>query len=85
MPERVMVNESGDCWINQSNQIAISVFGETDNHSMNASIEISGCGLSISIDEKYAVEEGYWIEEGMYNSCYQKNLKKLKENEINIL
>ncbi len=67
MPESVMVNESGDCWINQSQIITVSVYGEHGNYPMNASIGIFGCGLNITINEKCAVEEGYWIEDGVYN------------------
>jgi parallel beta-helix repeat protein len=66
IPEDVMVNESGDCWINQSVNITIRVYRESDNLSMNASIEITGCGLNIIIDEQDAVEAGYWIDDGTY-------------------
>jgi hypothetical protein len=67
LPEYVMVNESDDCWINQSEIITVTVYEESGNYSMNATIVITGCGLNISIDERYAVEEGYWVEDGGYN------------------
>ena len=66
IPESVMVNESGDCWINQSKTITVEVYSEPGNNPMNASILISGCGLNISIEERYAIDEGFWIEDGIY-------------------
>lgn len=66
IPENVMVNESGDCWINQSKMITVEVYSEPGNYPMNASILISGCGLNISIEERYAIDEGFWIEDGVY-------------------
>ena len=66
IPESVMVNESGDCWINQSKTITVNVYSEPGNYPMNATILISGCGLNISIDERYAIYEGFWIEDGVY-------------------
>ena len=66
MPSEVLINKTGDCWVNASSTITISVFGEPGNVSMNASIDITGCGLDISIDEYDAVEEGYWVDNGVY-------------------
>jgi len=67
MVEEVLVDETSACrWQNDSSIITVNVFGDSADTYMNASIEITGCGLDISIDEEDAVEDGYWIDDGIY-------------------
>ena len=68
MVEEVLVYEMtpGCWWQNASSKITINVYGDSADNHMNASIEITGCGLDISIDEEDAVEDGYWISDGVY-------------------
>jgi len=67
MVEEVLVNEISACqWKNTSTVITVNVFGDNQDDRMNASIEITGCGLDISIDEEDAIDDGYWIGDGEY-------------------
>jgi hypothetical protein len=67
MVEEVLVSEDTACeWHNDSTIITINVFGDSADTYMNASIEITGCGLDISIDEDDAIDDGYWIDDGIY-------------------
>jgi len=68
MVEEVLVNEISACqWKNTSTVITVNVFGDNEDDRMNASIEITGCGLDISIDEDDAIDDGYWQDIGEYD------------------
>ena len=55
MVDAVMVDDTvGCCWVNESDVITIEIFGDSQDDPMNASIEITGCGLDISEDEEDA-------------------------------
>jgi hypothetical protein len=67
MVEEVLVDEISACqWQNDSTTITLNIYGDSADTYMNASIEITGCGLDISIDEDDAVDDGYWIDDGIY-------------------
>ena len=66
MPDGVVVLVEGGhscCWYNDSTPITIKIYGGDQDEKMNASIEITGCGLDISADEEDAK---YWISWGVY-------------------
>jgi hypothetical protein len=70
IPEAVMVEQDGAescCWKNHSTPFSITIYGNNENKLMNASIYITGCGLDIKIDEKNAIEDGYYKSQGVYN------------------
>ena len=67
MPDGVEVIEEGGhscCWVNESTPIDISIYGGDQDEKMNASIEITGCGLDISADEE---DKEYWTSKGVYD------------------
>ena len=67
MVEEVLIDDTDACeWFNISTTITVNVFGDNQDDPMNASIEITGCGLDISIDEEDAIDDGYWIDNGVY-------------------
>jgi hypothetical protein len=67
MVEEVLVDETTACrWQNTSSFITVNIYGDNQDDRMNASIEITGCGLDISIDEEDAIDDGYWIDDGEY-------------------
>lgn len=70
MVEEVLVDETTACrWQNISTIITLNVYGDTAEDHMNVSIEITGCGLDISVDEDDAYEDKYpvnWISDGVY-------------------
>jgi hypothetical protein len=67
MVEEVLVYEMTPCWWqNASSTITINVYGDSADNHMNVSIEITGCGFDISINEEDAMEDGYWISDGVY-------------------
>ena len=67
MVEEVLVDDTDPCeWLNLSTVITLNVYGESQDDRMNASIEITGCGLDISIDEEDAIDDGYWVGDGEY-------------------
>ncbi len=67
MVEEVLIDDTDACeWYNISTTITVNVFGDNQDDPMNASIEITGCGLDISIDEEDAIDDGYWIDNGVY-------------------
>ena len=51
MVNKVNVDESGDNWKNTSQTFWLNVYGDTSNTRMNATLEITGCGLDVTIDE----------------------------------
>jgi hypothetical protein len=54
MVDSVVVNSVGGCsdgYINGSDTFNLTIFGESQSDPINASIEITGCGLNIEIDE----------------------------------
>ncbi len=51
------------CWVNDSTLINIKIYGGDQDEKMNASIEITGCGLDISADEE---DQEYWDDDGEY-------------------
>jgi hypothetical protein len=66
MPEGVVVvPEPGHscCWKNDSTDITIEIYGSEQDDEMNASIEITGCGLDIEADEE---DKEYWQSKGVY-------------------
>ena len=66
MPDGVVVNAEGGhscCWVNDSTDITIKIYGGDQDDKMNASIEITGCGLDISADEE---DQEYWDDDGEY-------------------
>jgi len=74
MPDKVEVNLDADgdsppddCdWINVSTDVTIIIYGEDQDDLNNATIEITGCGVDIKIDEDEAVADGYWNSDGNY-------------------
>jgi len=67
MVEEVLIDDTDACeWYNISTTITVNVFGDNQDDPMNASIEITGCGLDESIDEEDAIDDGYWIDNGVY-------------------
>lgn len=69
MVDKVLVDETDCEWKNGSQTITVKVYGDNQDDQMNASIEITGCGLDISIDEEDAVDDGYQTagQTGVYN------------------
>jgi len=68
MVEEVLVDETTACrWQNISSVITLNIYGDSQEERMNASIEITGCGLDISIDEDDAIDDGYWVGIGEYD------------------
>ncbi|MCJ7572067.1 MAG: DUF4198 domain-containing protein, partial [Candidatus Thermoplasmatota archaeon] len=68
MVEEVLVTEVSGChWRNASTIITINLYGEDQDTHMNASINITGCGVDISIDEEDAIDDGYWVDDGVYS------------------
>ncbi len=60
MVDEVSINKITSCqWKNTSNEITIQIYGDDQSDEKNASIEITGCGLDIKIDEEDAVSDGY--------------------------
>ena len=56
MVDHVIVNEnqgamSQDQWINGSDTFTLNIYGDTSSDPMNATLEVSGCGLDFTIDE----------------------------------
>jgi hypothetical protein len=67
MVDAVCVDDSDPCcWVNCSNLITIEVYGDSQDDRWNASIYITGAGLDIEIEEEDAIDDGYWISEGVY-------------------
>ncbi len=70
MVDTVLVDEISACeWVNKSTIITLNVYGDNQDDRMNASIEITGCGLDISVDEEDAYKDKYpvnWISDGIY-------------------
>jgi protocatechuate 3,4-dioxygenase beta subunit len=57
---------SACCKRNATTTITIEVFGDSEGEKWNASLEITGCGLDIEIDEEDAVDDGYYVSQGVY-------------------
>lgn len=73
MPDKVKIDEDAngaaptDCdWINDSTDITILIYGDDQDDRNNATIEITGCGVDIEIEEDEAVADGYWNSDGNY-------------------
>jgi len=67
MPTSVMIDDNDkDIWFNISKKITIEIFGDNFNKPMNASIEITGCGLNVVIEENEALEKESFIDIGKY-------------------
>jgi hypothetical protein len=53
-PEYVAIDDSDpDCWVNDSTmwEVKLDIYGEEHDDLMNASIQVTGCGLDFTIDE----------------------------------
>lgn len=64
MVDRVQVTESGlnsDLWQNSSDTFVINIFGDTQAEPMNATLEITGCGLDIRINESDTIAENDYL------------------------
>ncbi len=70
MPDEVMIEEIGDCWINETAAyVHVEVYGDELDEPMNASIHVSGCGLDFTIDEDDEVGDSeylVYVEEGFH-------------------
>ncbi len=51
MVDSVQVTETGDLWQNGSDTFIINIYADTQDEVMNATLEITGCGLDILINE----------------------------------
>ena len=51
MVNKVNVDESGNNWKNASQTFWLNIYGDSSSTRMNATLEITGCGLDITIDE----------------------------------
>jgi hypothetical protein len=67
MVDEVMVDDLSCGWQNHSTTITINLYADTQDEMMNASIDITGCGIDISIAEDDAIDDGYWVSEGVYS------------------
>lgn len=64
MVDAVQVTESGtgnNLWQNGSDSFVINIYGDTQAEPMNATLEITGCGLDIRINESDTVAESDYL------------------------
>lgn len=61
MVDTVQVDETGDLWQNGSDTFTINLYGDTQDEPMNATLEITGCGLDILINESDTVAENSYL------------------------
>ena len=61
MVDRVQVDETGDLWQNGSQNFVINIYGDTQDEVMNATLEITGCGLDILINESDAIGDNEYL------------------------
>ena len=52
MVESVQTTSAGTGYQNDSQNVDLEIYGDTQSEGMNATIEITGCGLDITIDEE---------------------------------
>ena len=63
-PEYVAIDDSDpDCWVNDSTmwEVEIDIFGEEHDDCMNASIQVTGCGLDFTIDEDDEIDDSDYL------------------------
>ena len=63
-PEYVAIDDSDpDCWINDSTmwEVELDIYGEEHDDLMNASIQVTGCGLDFTIDEEDEIGDSDYL------------------------
>ena len=74
MPSAVNVNADGNCYLNESQSFYIDFYGSDSSERVNATLEVSGCGLDFTIEQDDTpAGNDYLMSKG--NGWYQVKLE----------